>query len=116
MQTPHVPYQTPYTQQTPFTPTPQYAPTDQTMVILAIVGLGLTATSCLPVGLFTGPMALARAARAEERVAQGLHPRSHMSDINHARIFAWVGIALSLPVVLAVAGFIVLIVLGPMSA
>lgn len=110
MQTPHVPYQTPYTQQTPFTPVPQFAPTDQTMVMLAIVGLGLTATSCLPVGLVTGPMALARAARAEERVAQGLHPQTHLSDIRHARMFAWIGIVLSLPVVLAVAGVVLMLV------
>lgn len=107
----NVPYQTPYTPQSPYqaTPASQFAPTDQTMSALAILGLALSLFTCMPIGLFTGPMALARASRAEERVAQGLHPQSHLSDIRTARICAWIGIALCVPFALAVVGVIVML-------
>lgn len=114
----NVPYQTPYTPQAPYQAPPsasRFAPTDQSMTALAMVGLALTVFTCLPIGIFTGPMALSRASAATERVAQGLHPETHLNDIRNTRICAWIGIALSLPFVLAVLGLIAILVAAGVS-
>lgn len=73
---------------------------DTAMVPLAIVGLALTFALGLPVGLFTGPSSLRRAKRIEGLVQDGRRPRSDLSEVTTARVCAWIGIVLSVPLLL----------------
>lgn len=73
---------------------------DTTMVPVSIVGLALTFALGLPIGLFTGPSSLKRAARVGELVRTGRRPRTDLSDVTTTRVCAWIGIVLSVPLLL----------------
>ena len=83
-----------------FTPPEQrYAPTDNTMMVLAIVGLVVTVMVGLPVGIFTGPAALKRASALEHQVNIGRRPISDRSMISSARVTGWISLVWSAVIV-----------------
>ena len=96
----YIPYSPPV-QKTYGGPCFSFVAKDTAMTPLAIVGLALTFALGLPVGLFTGPSSLKRAKRVEALVQAGRRPRSDLSEVTTARVCAWIGIVLSVPILLA---------------
>ena len=88
------------------------AAADDGMLVLAIVGLCVTVMLGVPVGLFTGPMALKRARRIEHLVNVGHRPLSDRSNVTGTRISAWISIAWSVPLLLAWLGMFLLIAMA----
>ncbi|MCC6464204.1 MAG: hypothetical protein IT463_02560 [Planctomycetes bacterium] len=83
-------------------PAPRIAcePEDHAMVGIAMLGAGLALFTFLPAGIITGPLALTRARRVEERMARGTRPASDRAAVVATRIAAWISLIISIPVTL----------------
>ena len=95
----YVPY-APASRKTYGGPCLSFVARDTTMVPMSIVGMALTFALGLPIGLFTGPSSLKRAQRVDELVRTGRRPRTDLSDVTTTRVCAWIGIVLSVPLLL----------------
>ena len=73
---------------------------DSSMVATAIIGMALTIALGIPVGVFTGPNVLKRAKKVEHFVNIGKRPRTDLSNVTTTRVCAWIGIVLSVPLII----------------
>ena len=93
-----IPQQPPVGLQT--TPVRRFETTNHSAMVLSASGLLITFFTWLPVGLITGPMALARVREYERGRQEGRFDPTDEGFFNLARVMAWVSIAFSLPAVL----------------
>ena len=81
-------------------PRPTGVAPDSSMVATAIIGMALTIALGIPVGVFTGPNVLKRAKKVEHFVNIGKRPRTDLSNVTTSRVCAWIGIVLSVPLII----------------